>query len=683
MKAKTIQIVINLKGIIKNVENLSGRYNVYRFIILLAIACYVTYWSIITIKKFYSLNADVWDLGYAVNLLTSISTTHWTLTTFLTQLSTQGIVFIIFPIALVAPFQSVLILQSFAYGLPALLIFEISYLETGLKKLSFLLGISYLLYFPLAGGNWFDFHFQTLFSFLFLCGYYSFLRGRYRFSLMFFMISSFVKFPYVILLTLFSIGFMTRFIFGYIKKRKIPNKKEFETISFLLAVSVFLFIFELFWINHINNLLITVHSSGNYSLLSDLNSKILAFLVLYFPLLFLPLVSKKWVLPTIPFLTLIFFANNSSFEYPGILMNWETVAIIPFLFLGALDTINIWYKRMHRYIDKNIQSKKRPVSIITKGSMIKRVPYFILIILVLCSFYYQPYGLLNGSSPEPFNVEEQTKINSTLFSAANSVISLVPQTAKYILVQNDLPQVFPKTYVSHILVAPYNIGPDVTNSDIKNNSFPFNGGSETGHIKINYVLANMNNYHSLTEPPTINGYPTMIQILQMLMESHYYGIVAEDNGIILLERNYTGNLSLYKPFEKSVNISNVYLPNSWVASDYVQYYWSFSTDESRLLTSYSLSPGEYAIKIQLSNSSERISNYTLKIIGSAGNSIYVNLGNTSYSYTNSINNTSSNVKVMITTTDFISNIIFNLSYFTNSYKAYILGFSIYQTKPPI
>lgn len=73
------------------------------------------------------MSYHVLDLGLAANLINSIGIGPWSITRVLNQLSNQGLNFIFYTLTFSNLIPSMLIVQSAALGLPAVILFEITF----------------------------------------------------------------------------------------------------------------------------------------------------------------------------------------------------------------------------------------------------------------------------------------------------------------------------------------------------------------------------------------------------------------------------------------------------------------------------------------------------------------------------------------------------------------------------
>ena len=486
-----------------------------------------------------------------------MGTTNWNLYLFIQQVFLEGSRFIFWPISIFRSVQIFLIIQSSFLGFSAVIIYKISKLLIHNRLASLLLSASYLIYFPLAGVNWFDFHYQIFFIPVFLVAYYMELRSRLRISFILFIALGFIKFPYLIFTVIYS---FSNLIFPDVKLKLYQqgiSKKYFYTVLFIVSFSLFLI--QYFYLELFAPTFITIHSTSIFNPLYNFKDKIITLLFIFGPFLFVPWLSRKWILLYFPYLYLLFFANNSSYYYPFTFQVWYASLYIPFVYLGTIDFLS-----KHLFEKDNKRKYSRVFKWRFRFNKHIKVMFALgtVLILLICSFFLEPYGPYNNQTFNNFNLGPETNVNLQSFIGASQLAMIIPNNASYVLLQNDIALFFPRPNINNILVSQYNIGPNISLADVANNSFPFNGGSSSGIIRINYVLADVNNLHSLTEPPYDPGYLPTYSMVQLLLNSGYYGIVGEEYGSILLERNFNGNIAPFYPFTNNYSSTLARIDNS-------------------------------------------------------------------------------------------------------------------------
>ena len=286
----------------------------FDFLLLVLFLCYFVVWYYITSLRLLSLNATYFDLGSFYERLWFISTYSWTPLKFLAVFSNTGFQFLLFPLTYFRSYELILAIQTAAIGLCVIPLYGISKIFLKSQRLSLLLSSSFFIYFPVAGSNFFDAHFQAFFPILFLFGYYFFLRRNYVVSLFLFFLSGTVRYPYFIFPALFAfLGaietlYHSKMNLSLIKGSKL---KEFIFYLVLLIISSVLLMIRALTAGPLTAVTISNSSFVHYQLFY----RLLTVLLLFFPLLFLPVLSKKWVLFYAPMVYLI-FNGPSIYYYP-------------------------------------------------------------------------------------------------------------------------------------------------------------------------------------------------------------------------------------------------------------------------------------------------------------------------------------------------------------------------------
>ncbi len=137
-----------------------------------AVIAYGIVWSLISTAKLYTYHATVFDLGVSSYLLWSVFHGHFVV------VPEKAIYLLLAPFYYIYPSQAALLtFQSFWIGSGALPLYLIAK-RIVREREALMVSIAYLLYFPVAGINWFDFHFMALFPTLFFTGLYFRMTGR-------------------------------------------------------------------------------------------------------------------------------------------------------------------------------------------------------------------------------------------------------------------------------------------------------------------------------------------------------------------------------------------------------------------------------------------------------------------------------------------------------------------------
>ena len=516
-------------------------------IIIMSLILYNYFWDIIVADRIISLNAlngaAVWDLGAFYNALWTIFHA-FTLQTFLFYMATKPIAFLISPLSSInSPFFFVY-LQTFWISFTVVPLYIIGYKKTGYKSVALVISISYLLFFGIAGQNWFDVHFQTLFVPLFVSGYALNLIGHRRLGYALVILSGLVRFPYII----FSILF-----FIFLSIEEIKDKKSFKINRYVytgLAVSIgflammyLLSIYEAA-ISH-SSLQGSLHmASGSIieNLWPFIDLKIYAVLLLLFPFLCLPLLSKKWIFFLLVYFILLFVSGNAIYFFPNYIDLQYLGMVVPFLYIGTLEVLSNLENVQPKTGVKKIK-KRRPMNPSFKFKLKVAITVFILIVLLGTTF--EPYGPLNKYSSTDFQMNEVTDYNLSLYDHYVDMVNLIPKNDPYILYQDNMPQII---YRDPTALNGYLFG------EAYNYTYFINGEWTRN---ITYIIADpYSQYFTLTGSG--NHSYNMYITLDHFISSGQYGILAEYNGLIMLKKGYTGEPVIYGPENRVFTVQDLY-----------------------------------------------------------------------------------------------------------------------------
>lgn len=334
-------------------------------VIFIFIICYATIFSCYTVFKHIYFRTHCYDLGIFDQIF-------WNIVHHGTEINTievkpminhLGVHFsLIF--YLVAPLYAIfqtpktlLVLQSFLLGFGALPLYLLAKKKTNSIFFAYAISISYLLYPALHYVNLYDFHEVAFAPILLLFTLYFLEIGKYRWFLVFLLLSFFVKED--VALSGAFIGFYILFV----KKEKALGIGVIlaSVIYFLLTIKIFMPFFgqvhdfsgrykDLLYKNHEGYVGIFYNAITHPLFVFQyvfLNLKKLRYIyLLMYPVIFLPFFSGTALLLIIPSL----FVNLLS-SYPvqyGILMQY-TAIIIPFVFFTAVEGYRKLPLRLKKY----------------------------------------------------------------------------------------------------------------------------------------------------------------------------------------------------------------------------------------------------------------------------------------------------------------------------------------------
>ena len=450
--------------------------------------------SILLYMKYISFHDTVFDLGVSSDLIknaTSSSVQYQKL-----------IYFLMFPVYHFFPSQiGLMVFQDAFICAGSIPLYFISRKIIENRKYSVIISILWLMYFPLTGVQWFDFHFMALFPTLFLIGFGFFVYGRYKESLVFMYLAGITDLLAPVILIFFIIILV-------IKKSKVPKYYLYTILIPIITVMVSVIIIEPTYITGFINF----HSlSANPGILySSLNRK-----VLYFVLAGIPLALISFIVPEIilimPYTGLVFAHNYIPYfqpvlyQYPALIASGMFISFI--------------------YGLKRIESKKFKVQI-------KHVMPVVIAITIITWLLFTPYGNLitDNNSGIPYaneismgNYDAYSSITRTIEDKElNSMIMKIPEGSS-VAIQNNMPQLVQ----SYNYVLPFN---------------NYNGSPE-------YIITDPYStwFYNVSISP--GSYTNTVSLANEKLSSGSYGILYEESGMVLMEKGYTGTPKQFIPYE--------------------------------------------------------------------------------------------------------------------------------------
>ncbi len=483
------------------------------YVIILAVSFifYTIFWSFITILRYLSFNSGVFDLGVSSYLLYSLF--HQSFTLYYNRQPSLALNKMIY--FLIAPFfnllpnpELLLVFQSAIIGASIFPIFGIAKHFTDDNRTSLFISISFLFYYPMGGVNWFDFHFMALVPFLFLTGFYYFLVDKRRKSFLFLFLAMISDY----LVPLITI------IFALIMLRQKESRKFATALlilsSILFASVTIYFGFGYFaYLANYKSVSFYVHIIG-----TTWEEKLLYIIYMFFPLLFIPLLDRKYIYLVIPFMGFAFLNNYYPyispmfFQYPSL--------IAPFLFISLSRGI----VPLGRLFKKN------------NIRALRNIAFLVLVVNISAALILMPWGPFNSDIVPSYDIHGSTHFTG-YDEHLDSIIDLIPKGSS-VLIQDNMPQLC--------------IGYNWTLPD-----------SWHRGIYPQYVIEDP--YSFFLTNPSLYGTPqnlTMMNVFNYLYTTGKYGIVAEESGIILLERNFTGPMEYYIPYYGNFSPDSMMLNNA-------------------------------------------------------------------------------------------------------------------------
>lgn len=550
-------------------------------ILILFVISYSCFWYLILLSNYNNLNDGVFDLGVSLQRAWTYLHVKISFKIFINLLSEGPIVSIFSPLADTQFFPIWLGILDFFTFSPAIFIYYLTETKLHNATYSFATAAIYLFSFLLPGLVYVDFHYQVLFVFFFIGGYYFYTHGNNKFSLVFFSLSAMVKYPFGVFVLMFS-------LVELLSKKNLDRSNHIHIDQIIILLCIFiissltLILGFLFIKNPISN-----NTPVTFNIQSILNTSLSGFLTLLIflaPFAFIPLISKKF-LPYLLILTIISIIYGGYYAYPNILYFHHTAPWITFLILGFIDSLQLINLRESSRSKKNAKTNRYLFHY--KYSKVK---VFIISATLLTAGFgivYQPFSELNHISNQNFGFTNLELKSSQALSQMESLSHFVPENST-LLVQDNMYFMFPRDIgnpYSIPMVAGINFG-NFDNYSLSNNSFPFLNYNTT----ICWVMADSSTADFFNHN---EGIPSMANIVTIFLHSKLYGVYAISGPAFLLKRSYTGHPIIISQFKEllkpsSFSSSGNILSNGTLLMNSTLYNTSYS------LLNYFVLPGQYS-----------------------------------------------------------------------------------------
>ncbi len=516
---------------------------IYVFVI-----CYTLIFSYFTILKYYSFSAYAWDLGiFDQSLWTTVHAGKLFFSTVEQFISPTGIFFgthfspILF---LILPFYAIqsspltlLVFQSFILGLGAVPLYFLAKRVLNVRTTAVVFSLVYLLYPPLQGITWFDFHLQSFLPLLFFCTiYYLSKENWYQYFFCLFLSLMIAENVSVIVLFIAAYCFWLyrKQLVNFIRKRARTDKRIF--IAPLTVVMALSWWFLAVWIQEtyfpINSAYLHLYKAvDNWSILGiqndpatlplylilnvgkgieafsyDFYLKLLYVFLLFGPLLFMSFrsllsgITLSWLVPA-------FFSNYSPYYMLG---THYPAYVIAFIFVGALYGMK-----------KNITSPRFPsLSFHTKSLLLSGFLFAVFVSPLSPMMLVLNDNLPGFSDYYPPSITAHDKTLQT-------IVDIVPRNVS-ILTQNNI---FPhfsnrvNAYAYPVPVILERAPPDAINKYI----------NETIQNS-DFILVD-----TITDPLASSA------VIERANDLGIYGIYASADGIYLLKKDFQGDPVFHVP----------------------------------------------------------------------------------------------------------------------------------------
>jgi uncharacterized membrane protein len=588
----------------EDLESWLGRkvlnFDVSTLLLGLGILVYTVLLSYFTVLRHYEFETYAWDLGiFNQSFWTTLHDGRLFYSTVELLVNPSGsffgihfspIVFLILPFYAVyqAP-QSLLVFQSFVLALGAVPLYALAKRVCRYRVFGLSFALAYMLYPPLQGINWFDFHVEIFLPLFF-------------FSMLYFLETQSWK-PYFLFVFLsltceehaaMIIAFTGLLVFLQHRKHVLHELRARNFKDTLFLVSFLTVVFAVFW--YILTLLVrsvffpvnpafgsTFMAANNWRVLGvqdpmmipfyifrypinavtalsyDIPLKVSYLIALFGPLAFMSFFKVRYLLPTVPWFILALFSNYQPyymflFQYPAY--------VIAFIFVAAVYAIGQGTVELR-------DLKKR------------------LVTLLIFSFI--AYLLVSPLSPTVAVLFPASGIRppSRRDNLENQLLAYIPSNAS-VLADNAL---FP--HVSS-----------------RSNAYviPTIAPVWTGHAAegSNFIQAILDEVDYLVVDTKTDPIASSV-VFSLMNENSSFGVFASADGIVLFKRNYDGNSTILWPYDErydynSLNLYSGDLTTSLNSTSDMVLHYNGSFGHS-LMFWYSprnpLPPGDYNITMRM------------------------------------------------------------------------------------
>lgn len=525
--------------------------------VLLGYAIYVAVWSSLTIVRFQSHHALVYDLGLALEQMWLPVHAHSSVATSVYVFLNEGLPYVLSPVGLIGGYPAILILQTLAVGGLALPIYGIATRLLRDRSVAMVLALSSLVFFASGGANWYDFHFESFFPLVFLTAYFLLLTGHRKSSFVAFVAICFVRFPFGVFpflygaLLVFEAVVLRQEVDGM--PRVLARKYGLllaGTCGALLLVTLFVALPVVLGTGQFTALLQFSQTTSSSGPTTGAYDRLLTLVLPLATMLFLPLFSRRWIVFLAPYSFLLLATGFWAYSYPYAFSYQYVFSLVPFLYLGLIDVLARREAQEHQ---KRRASTVRKLHRLRARLDLRRLALVILATTLLTALFLEPYGPFNGVTEFPYGTSANLTTNETLLTEYHQLSRLIPSSDSHVLIQDNMPELFPRPLAGNEPLVPgVSLFANFTHSDAVNDSFPVWQYGKIVHVRFDYVIADQGS------PQFFYGTPNMQDFVTAMYGSGAFGVLGEAGGMIVLERNYTGPAQYFVPYSAYYPVSSLF-----------------------------------------------------------------------------------------------------------------------------
>lgn len=500
------------------------------------IAFFSTLWTILDWQRYQTLHLGVFDFGVSVRDIWSARSGP--------LISEHIIANLFVPIYWLSPSQSGFFLFLLAFqnvfvylGAVPLYLVARSRLKSGLAGLG--LASAYVVYPPLTGMLWSPFHFEAFFPTLFLTGYWLYRTGHGRTAASAFLVAETTNIGAPILIGALGIGMLLDRWgpgwWGGSRSRATPARgtgHDVRLALFLVASSVGMLALVVFGqgLTSSAGLVERAVSPGNGAIsvtfdpLGAIGNKIGVILLVFAPLLFLPLWAREERWPLVVFWAPAILTVSSVFLDP--FHDQYGCLLVPIVFAAAVRGLEQLQARpanppgvapvSHRWVP-------HPWSLARRVRSSGKLSLLVFALVASTAVFISPFSPLNSSlgsvpglSGLTYGTSALTSGNLTLDTQIRAMVAAVPSGGPA-LVQDNLPELFERNGAQ--VAGCFNLSQD----------------------PIQYVVTDPFDPSFLTAqeyPPSCTATISMFHWANYFLNQSW-GILAEADGAVALAVNYS------------------------------------------------------------------------------------------------------------------------------------------------
>ena len=453
--------------------------------------------SLLSYMKYITFHSTVFDLGVSSDLIKNALTSP--------VVYNKLIYFLMYPLYSLFPSQiGLMVFQDVLVSAGVFPVYFIGRKLINNHNYALLLSLIWLFYFPLAGVEWFDFHFIALFPTIFLTGYCLILYDKFKSSLFFILLAITTDYLAAVIVIFYLITLVMR-------HQKVPKYYYYIIIILVLITFIGVNLIDPSYTLHFLNISAILKNPS--ILTASLFRKILYFILDTMPLLFISFFVPEMLL-ILPYAGLVFAHNYTPYfqpifyQYPALIA--PGIFIAGAVFVGKHENVHFLHINMKKFIT------------------------IVFAVAIITWLLFTPYGNLATDNNHDIgvinylamgNYGTYSNIHYTKYDRElQSMINSIPEGSS-VAIQNNMPQL----------------------TQFYNYTLPVNKYNGTPQ----YIIADPYSiwfYNPVISPNVITD---TLYLVNHKLNSGDYGILMEESGMALLEKNYKGNTTNFVPYKVS------------------------------------------------------------------------------------------------------------------------------------